>query len=140
MVSKPWKGRVVLHSDELDRAKAYFTSGKGFVRLFKAMAQKYQSLGRWGGSVTLISPTAEEREALGALLRADVSRQKSITISLERFAKALELTKFNSVSPVRLLEEIHGESLISNAERIAGKEQQKALFFSDLLSRYWMGL
>lgn len=122
-------------SDELKKAKAYFTSTKGFARLFKAMGQKYQSLGRWGGSVTLTSPQEEERDALSALFRADFSRQKSITISLERFAKALELTKFSSVSPVRLLEEIQGESLISNAERLAVKEQLKAQFFEELLSR-----
>ncbi|WP_157137167.1 TIGR02679 family protein [Desulfosporosinus youngiae] len=130
------KGRDVLQSDELEKAKAYFTSTKGFARLFKAMAQKYQSLGRWGGSVTLTSPKDEEREAFSALFRADFSRQKSITISLERFAKALEFTKFSSVSPVSLLEEIQGESLISNAERTAGKERMKAGFFGDLLSRY----
>jgi len=130
------KGRDVLQSDELEEAKAYFTSTKGFARLFKAMAQKYQSLGRWGGSVTLISPKEEERDAFSTLFRADFSRQKSITISLEQFAKALELTKFSSVSPIRLLEEIQGETLIPNAERIAVKERAKARFFKDLLSRY----
>jgi uncharacterized protein (TIGR02679 family) len=130
------KGRNILQSEELEKAKAYFTSTKGFARLFKAMAQKYQSLGRWGGSVVLTSPKEEERNAFSTFFRDDFSRQKSITISLERFAKALELTKFSSVSPVRLLEEIHGESLISNAERTAVKERQKAQFFENLLSRW----
>ena len=124
-----------MHSDELEKAEAYFISTKGFARLIKAMAQKYQSLGRWGGSVTLLSPKEEEREALAAFFRADFSRQKSITISLERFAKALELTKFSSVSPISLLEKIHGESLISNSERIAAKERLKTKFFEDLLLR-----
>ena len=130
------KGREVLQSDELKKAKAYFTSTKGFARFFKAMAQKYQSLGRWGGSVTLTSLKEEERDAFSTLFRADFSRQKSITISLERFAKALELTKFSHVSPISLLEAMQGESLISNAERIALKERTKTEFFEDLLCRY----
>lgn len=125
-----------MQSDELEKVKAYFTSSKGFTRLLKAMAQKYQSLGRWGGSVTLISPKDEEREAFSTLFRADFSRQKSITISLERFTRALELTRFSSISPVSLLEEIYGESLISKAERLASKEQAKDRFFEDMLSRY----
>jgi len=40
---------------KLQKAKDYFSSTMGFARLLKAMAQKYQSLGRWGGSVTLTS-------------------------------------------------------------------------------------
>ncbi|MDR3542926.1 MAG: TIGR02679 family protein [Desulfosporosinus sp.] len=123
-------------SDELEMAEAYFTSTKGFARFFKAMAQKYQSLGRWGGSVTLTSLKEEERDAFSTLFRADFSRQKSITISLERFAKALELTRFSHVSPISLLEAMQGESLISNAERIASKERAKTEFIEDLLCRY----
>ncbi len=130
------KGRDALQPDELKKAKAYFTSTRGFARLFKAMAQKYQSLGRWGGSVTLTSPKEEERDAFSSFFRADFSRQKSITISLERFAKALELTKFSNVSSIRLLEEIQGESLISKADRIAIKEREKRQFFEDLLFQY----
>ena len=123
-------------SDELQKAKDYFSSTKGFARLLKAMVQKYQSLGRWGGSITLTSLKDEEREALSTLFRADFSRQKSITISLERFAKALELTKFAGISALSLLEEIQGQSLLSNSDRLALKEQAKATFFSDLASQY----
>ena len=100
------------------------------------MAQKYQSLGRWGGSVTLTSLKDEERDALSALFRADFSRQKSITISLERFGKALELTKFSGISALSLLEAIQGESLFSNSERLAQKEREKATFFNDLAFQY----
>lgn len=131
---------------ELENAKVYFTTTQGFARLLKAMAQKYQSLGRWGGSVTLTSLQDEEREALAVFFRTDFSRQKSVTISLERFAKALEWTKFSGVSPVRLLEELQGESLLSNAQRLAQKEQAKAEFFQELAAQYsqpycqcWLG-
>ena len=100
------------------------------------MAQKYQSLGRWAGSVTLTSLKDEERDALSTLLRADFSRRKSITISLERFAKALELTKFSGISALRLLEEIQGQSLLSNSDRLAHKERAKATFLNDLAAQY----
>lgn len=125
-----------MKSDELQKAKDYFSSTKGFARLLKGMAQKYQSLGRWGGSITLTSLKDEERDALSTLFRADFFRQKSITISLERFAKALELTKFSGISALSLLEEIQGQSLLSNSDRLAQKEQAKATFFNDLASQY----
>jgi len=128
-----------LKSDELqklEKAKDYFSSIKGFARLLKAMAQKYQSLGRWAGSVTLTSLKDEERDALSTLFRADFSRRKSITISLERFAKALELTKFSGISALNLLEEIQGQSLLSNSDRLARKERAKATFFNDLAVQY----
>ena len=125
-----------MQSDELQKAKAYFSATKGFARLLKAMVQKYQSLGRWGGSVTLTSLKDEEREAFSTLFRADFSRQKSITISLERFAKALEQTKFSGISALSLLEEIQGQSLLSNIERQTQKERTKATFFKDLASQY----
>ena len=128
--------RSVLKLDELQKAKDYFSSTKGFARLLKAMIQKYQSLGRWGGSITLTSLKDEERDALSTLFRADFSRQKSITVSLERFAKALELTKFSGISALSLLEEIQGQSLLSNADRLAHKERAKATFFKDLASQY----
>lgn len=123
-------------SDELQKAKDYFSSTKGFARLLKAMIQKYQSLGRWGGSITLTSLKDEERDALSTLFRADFSRQKSVTISLERFSKALELTKFSGISVLSLLEEIQGQSLLSNADRLAHKELAKATFFNDLADQY----
>ena len=128
-----------MKSDELqklEKAKDYFSSTKGFARLFKAMAQKYQSLGRWAGSVTLTSLKNEERDALSTLFRADFSRRKSITISVERFAKALELTKFSGISALSLLEEIQGQSLLSNSDRLAHKERAKATFFNDLAVQY----
>jgi len=128
-----------LKSDELQKlqkAKGYFSSTKGFARLLKAMAQKYQSLGRWAGSVTLTSLKDEEREALSTLFRADFSRRKSITISLERFAKALDLTKFSGITALSLLEEIQGQSLLSNSDRLVHKERAKATFFNDLAVQY----
>lgn len=125
-----------MKSDELQKAKEYFSSNKGFTRLLKAMVQKYQSLGRWGGSITLTSLKDEERDALSTLFRADFSRQKSITISLERFAKALELTKFSGISALSLLEEIQGQLLLSNSDRLVQREQAKATFFNDLASQY----
>ncbi len=120
----------------LEEAVEYFTSNPGFSRLLKGMLQKYQSLGRWGGSVNLNALKADEKEALSTFFRQDYSRQQSASISLERFAQAFEETRFSGISVLSLLEKIQGEPLVSNAETLAQKEQAKNRFFNELASKF----
>lgn len=114
----------------------FFTSNQGFSRLLKGMIHKYQSLGRWGGSVTLTDLKEEERESLSTFFRKDFSRQKSITISLERFKQALQETRYGDIAVPALCEAIHGRHLITNAEALAEKEQAKASLFEELSQAY----
>lgn len=120
----------------LAEAVEFFTSNPGFSRLLKGMLQKYQSLGRWGGSVALTALKAEEKEALSTFFRKDYSRQQSATISLERFARALGETRFSEIPVLSLLEKIQGGPLLSHAETLAQKEQAKTHFFEALAHRF----
>lgn len=120
----------------LAEAVAFFSANKGFTRLLKGMIQKYQSLGRWGGSVTLTSLKAEEREALSTFFRQDFSRQNSMTVSLERFAQALEGTRYSEIPVLILLEEVHGGPLTSHVETLAQKEQDKKRYFEKFTSEF----
>jgi len=128
--------KVLAEEKALEEAVLYFTSDKGFARLVQGMIEKYQSLGHWGGSVKLTSLKDEEREALGSFFRKDFSRQKTATISLEHFAKALEQTRFSEISPVDLLEAIQGGPILSNTEKYAQKEEAKRGFFECLAFLY----
>ncbi|NMA69410.1 MAG: DUF2399 domain-containing protein, partial [Desulfitobacterium sp.] len=120
----------------LNEAIQYFTENKGFTRLMRGMMAKYRSLGHWGGSVKLTGLKEEEREALGAFFRKDFSRQKSATIYLEDFAKALEQTRFGEIPPLALLEGIAGEPLQGKKEEIAQKEKAKEEFFARFTSSF----
>jgi len=87
-------------------------------------------------SVRLEGLKEGERDALGTFFRKDYSRQKSATISLARFAKALEQTRFGEISPLDILEWMKGEKLLSKAEEYSRKEEAKRDFFESLLNQY----
>lgn len=125
----------VRRKQEYAEAIQYF-SQKGFSRLLDGMVEKYRSLGHWGGSVKLTGLKDEEREALGSFFRRDFSRQKSVTLSLEQFAKALEQTRFSEIPPLDLLEAIKGEPILSKSEEYTQKEEAKRDYFQRLLGLY----
>ncbi len=120
----------------LNEAVKYFKENKGFDRLIQGMITKYQSLGHWGGSVKLVGLKAEEREALGAFFRKDYSRQKSATIYLEDFARALVQTKFSEIPPLAILESVAGGPIQGKNEEIAQKEKAKEEFFAEFTSSF----
>ena len=114
----------------------YFRQAKGFQRLLDLMIKKYQSLGRIGGSVKLTSLTDAEREALASLLRRDYSRQKSVTVGLEEFAKALDKTKFSGVELKEILDGFAGEDILTKAALATRYQSQKQLFWQELSARH----
>lgn len=120
---------------EYAEAIQYF-SQKGFSRLLNGMVEKYRSLGHWGGSVKLTGLKDEERESLGSFFRKDFSRQKTATVSLDQFAKALAQTRFSEIPPLDLLEAMKGESILSKSEEYSQKEEAKRDFFQQLLELY----
>ncbi len=123
-------------SDTLQAAVDYFQREPGLCRLLQLMAAKYRSLGRWGGSVTLTSPTEAEREGLAGFFRRDCSRQKSVTVSLERFAEAFKATKFAEVPVLELLSRVTGESLRTKADLMDERELQRQKFFAGLRAQF----
>jgi|GEM_PF-421942 len=119
----------------LSQAVQYF-SQPGFKRLIEGMVEKYRSLGHWGGTVNLPGLKEEEREALMGFFGKDFSYQKSASISLASFAKALEQTRFRELSPLELLEAIMNEPLLSKKEEYLQKEESRQAFFQELLDLY----
>ncbi|MCF6094035.1 TIGR02679 family protein [Microaerobacter geothermalis] len=115
-------------------AVQYFQKEKGFQRLFHLFIQKYKGLGRIGGSVTLTNLTNQEREALSLFFRNDYSNQETVVISLAKFAKSLEHTKFAGVDFKQILDGYIGEELLSNQEEKSLYELQKQKFFMDLIA------
>ena len=72
-----------------NQAAAFFRSQPGFKRLFTLLIQKYQSLGKIGGSVKLERLDDEEVQSLASFLRVNVQQRDVVRISFEQFAAAL---------------------------------------------------
>ncbi len=71
-----------------------FLHKPGFARLWSLVVQKYVSLGRVAGRVSLSDITAEEREALAGLLALNLHGQTRVTISLPDVDRALQASRF----------------------------------------------
>ena len=114
--------------DRLREAVAFFRNEKGFRRLITLMIQKYRALGRVGGSVKIRDLTPEEREAFSSFLGANFEGRRTAVISLERFARALEETRFAGLPLAAVLEGVAGEPLIPDKERRDGKRRGNGPF------------
>ena len=114
----------------LVEAISYFRSNKGFQRIFDRMRKKYQSLGTMGGTIELRNMLPEEREALTGFLRKNYMNQKSASIKLENFQKALEHTKFSGLLLEDILNDYFGEELISNKVAKERYQQEQDEFFA----------
>ncbi|GAB6171200.1 hypothetical protein JCM15765_06780 [Paradesulfitobacterium aromaticivorans] len=128
-------------------AVAFFRAEPGFQRLIEKIIKKYQSLGRLGGTVVLTNLKPSEKEALGGFLRRDLMRQDSVSISVDRFNEALGQTKFAPISPLKLLEEFKGGSLLTRSESSLMRERERREVIIRLQQRFndpwcqrWLGL
>lgn len=117
-----------------NQAAAFFRSQPGFKRLFTLLIQKYQSLGKIGGSVKLERLDDEEVQSLASFLRVNVQQRDVVRISFEQFAAALRETCFGDIYTIDLLEAYHGAPLISNQQRRAVAKITRQQFFSELLA------
>ncbi|WDL98628.1 TIGR02679 domain-containing protein [Alicyclobacillus sp. ALC3] len=87
-----------------------FLHKPGFARLWPLVLQKYVSLGRVAGRVSLSDVTAEEREALAGLLALNLHGQTRVTISLPEVDRALQDSRF-AVSLEECLTQLYPDDL-----------------------------
>lgn len=120
----------------LREAITYFRQEPGLRRMLRLMTERYQSLGRWGGTITLAALRPDEKEALSVLLRKDFSRQQSAAVSLERFAQALGGTRFASLPVLDILSGVFGEPVLTKTEIMKQREKSKQEFFAGLRQKF----
>ncbi len=122
-----------LNATERDCLK-YFKSEPVWCKLLSGFWEKYTSFGSFTGSVRVANPSAHEIDVLEGFLGRNFHGQKSISISAERFSKALNESRYADVSSERLLELYFGTAPISKKEQKENEEKKQqeieAEFFS----------
>ena len=83
---------------------AYFQSNKVWKRLFQGFWEKYRSYGFFSGTVVLRNLSMEEIEGLEGFFGKSFHGKKSVSVSADRFAKALSASRFAQIAPEQLLE------------------------------------
>lgn len=117
------------NSSQAKEAAEYFKSKKGFHSLFTLFIKKYKSLGRIGGSVIIKNAAAYEKIDVGGFLGEDLSRDTDVKVSLIKFEKAFQSTKFKEVTLENVLQEYTGKIILSNREVKESYENKQKAFF-----------
>src|SRR5690554_4393350 len=113
----------------------YFKDNDGYKRIFMKIYEKYRSLGRIGGTVTLDSATSAEREILSSHLRQDYSRMSSVTFKVNDFEDSLKHTRFADYTLKEILEAYFDEPLISRGEEARRFQRERNAFFCEIMER-----
>ena len=117
---------------EVIECVSYFRNHKGFHRLLCGIRDKYISLARCGGTVTLVNPTSAEKSDLEGFFGRNYASNKTITISAERFQKQLSETRFSKVTLEELLEAYFEETLESKGAAKEREEQEWNAFLDEI--------
>lgn len=115
----------------LQQAVEYFSS-PGFKRLMTAMAERYRSLGRIGGSIKLEQLVAEEQQALSGVLGKDLQSHDAVNVKLSEFQKALDQTRFAGLNMVEVLQGVAGAKLRPVGEERREFAAEQNHFFASL--------
>ena len=119
----------------LQECLKYFRSNSVFEKLFQKIRRKYESLGRFGGSVVLEKLSMEEKEKIGGFFGKDYRKQKTITVSIENFEKAIQNSRFADCNIEEIMTGYFGEKLVAKKEQIEKEEKDKMDFFKTLLEQ-----
>lgn len=119
--------------EQLREAVLFFKNEPGYSRLFLLMKQKYESIGRLGGTVKVTDFTEVEREAVGEFLGEEAAIS---SVSLVRFEKQFAKTRFEGIQLIELLEHFFGEELSTKKERKQQEIEERNRLLQQLCERF----
>lgn len=131
-------------SQDQDQARArllaecvrYFQSRPVYQRLFADFREKYASLGRFAGCVTLKRLAKEERVQLGGFLQKDYMGLDQARISAWQMEKALAASRFAALAWEEILEAYFEEPLMVKREEQRKRDTEREKFFLRVLQEH----
>jgi uncharacterized protein (TIGR02679 family) len=113
-----------------------FKEEPGFLKLFLLFKEKYRSLGRVGGTVSVKTFTEVELESIAGFLGVSKERlQEKGSIALLDFEKELAHTGFVDYTLLPLLEAVLQETIFTKKEESEREEQQENQFIDSLVKQ-----
>lgn len=122
---------------QLELAVTFFGNKKPYQKLFQQFKQKYESLGRIGGNVSIQQFSMEELEVIGGFfgLPAQALKKRGM-ISLLQFEKQLKETRFDGIQLKQLLDAYFGEVILSNREKEQIRKEKLAQTLQKFKKRF----
>ncbi len=119
--------------NQLEECIRYFRRRKIYDRLFVKVAEKYHSLGRFGGTVRLSGLCTEDCRQLGGFFQKDYEGQKTVTISAAAMEKALAGSRFAGLSWEDILQGYFGRELVGRKVQKQKEKEERERFFAEII-------
>lgn len=119
--------------NQLEECIRYFRQRKIYDRLFVKVAEKYHSLGRFGGTVRLSGLCTEDCRQLGGFFQKDYEGQKTVTISAAAMEKALAGSRFAGLSWEDILQGYFGRELVGRKAQKQKEKEERERFFAEII-------
>lgn len=116
-------------SEELAK---YLKTKNGLNRLFVKLKEKYISLGRYSGVVTLRNLSKEECIDIGNLLGYKLYENDTINVSYKELTKKFSETKYSDFSWEELLNAYFNEKIITKKSRLEINNKEEYRFFENI--------
>lgn len=108
--------RLQDHEQRKRECVEFFKQNSIWKRVFTGFCNKYASYGHFSGKVVVNHLSHEDIDALEGFFGQNYHGKKSVTISAEKFAKALSHSKYADISPQEILTDYFGTPLLGKAE------------------------
>ena len=115
----------------------FFKKNKEYKKLFDCFRKKILTNNSIEGTISIKTPTEEERKAFQAILSSKNFKGENINFTIEEFKKGLERTKFEikDIDLKELTNQYYGEVVLSKEEQKRLLNEEIELFFSKLVSK-----
>lgn len=120
-----------MKNTNLEQALEYFKQ-PAFQRIFGGLKERYISLGRIGGTVTLSNLEEREIDVLEGFFQVDCHNREKLVISADRMEKALLQTRFSNISLEELLNGYFPNGMVSKKDKVKKERQQEQEYFSKI--------
>ena len=112
----------------------YFKERKGFNRLFIELKNKYVSLGRYSGSITLKNITEIESEHLSNFFGVRIKENTTFKTSYKEITKKLLETKYKDFNWEELLNNYFEEKILTKLDTKNIKINNEEMFFKEIIN------
>ena len=112
----------------------YFKNRLGFDRFINKLYEKYQSLSKFSGNIKLNNLTKDEALVLSRLFGNFYKEKDNITISISKFIKIMNNSKYEDFDIYTLVEEYLNISLVTKKEAKERYINKEYNFYQEIIS------
>ena len=117
---------------EINEAVEYFKKKPVYEKLFNEFKKKYESHGKIGGIAVLTGLSTGDKEDISGFLMKDFTSEEEVRVSAKLFEKALQKSRFSSLTTLDILTHYFGIKLRTNKEKSEEDVGKRAEYLAEL--------